>query len=164
MRLTVQIVLHQYFSYYRHVFFFLYFALLFHLPYISSFFIAPTKKPASTKAKAKAPSAKATASPRVHLQPDKAPNKKSTSVKHTSSSSKPSIAATMDTSISSDSSVSSKDVGDYAILPYVSDFIPTSLPSGHGTIPIDVKHLFQSTLNIMSKINFSTLSKDKSIE
>jgi hypothetical protein len=66
--------------------------------------------------------------------------------------------------ISSDSSVSFTDVGDYAILPDVSDFIPTSLPTGHGTIPTDVIHLFQSTLDIMSKINFSTLSKDKSIE
>jgi hypothetical protein len=123
--------------------------------------MAPTKKRASTKAKA--PSAKATASPCIQYQPNKAPNKKSTSIKHTSSS-KPSITSTMDTSISSDSSVSSTNVGDYAILPYVSDFIPTSLPSGHGTIPIDVKHLFQPTLDIMSKINFSTLSKDKSIE
>jgi hypothetical protein len=125
--------------------------------------MASTKNPASTKAKAKAPSTKATASPCVHLQPNKAPNKKSTSVKHTSSS-KPSITATMDTSISSNSSVSSTNVGHYAILPYVSDFVPTSLPSGHGTIPIDVKPLFQSTPAIMSKINFSTLSKDKSIE
>jgi hypothetical protein len=124
--------------------------------------MAPTKNPASSKAKAEAPSAKATAS-LICLLPDKAPNKKSTSVKHTSSS-KPSIAATMDTSISSDSSLSSTNGGYYAILPDVSDFIPTSLPTGHGTILIDVKDLFQATLNIMSKINFSTLSKDKSIE
>jgi hypothetical protein len=71
----------------------------------------------------------------------------------------------MDTCISSDSSVSSSNVGDYGVLvPDVSDFVPTSLPSGHGTIPIDVKHSFQATLDIMSKINFSTLSNDKSIE
>jgi hypothetical protein len=49
----------------------------------------------------------------------------------------------MDTSISSESSVSSSYVGDYAVLPDVSDFVPTSLPSGHGTIPIDVKDLCQ---------------------
>jgi hypothetical protein len=91
--------------------------------------------------KAKAPSAKATAS-RVCLQPDKAPHKKSTSIKHTSSS-KPSIAATMDMSISSDSSLSSTDGDYYAILPDVSDFFPTSLLTGHGTIPIDVKDLCQ---------------------
>jgi Na+-transporting methylmalonyl-CoA/oxaloacetate decarboxylase gamma subunit len=147
------------------MFFFFFFFLLLCFIYrtFSSFIMAPTKKPASTKAKAKAPSAKATASPCVHLQPNKAPNKESMSVKHTSSS-KPSIAATMDTSISSDSSVSSTNVGDYAVLPDVSDFVPSSLPSGRGTIPIDVKHSFQSTLNIMSKINFSSLSKDKSIE
>jgi hypothetical protein len=114
--------------------------------------MAPTKKPNSAKAKAKAPFAKATAS-HIHLQANKAPNKKSTSVKHTSSS-KPSIAATMDTSISSNSSVSSSNVGDYAILPDVSDFVPTSLPTGYGTIPIDVKDSFQLTLDIMSKINF----------
>jgi hypothetical protein len=125
--------------------------------------MAPTKKPASTKAKAKAPSTKATAS-LAHLQPDKAPNKTSTSVKCISSF-KPSIAATMDISVSSDSSVSSStNVGDYVLLPCVSDFIPTSLPSGHGIIPIDVKYSFQATLDIMSKINFSSLSKDKSIE
>jgi hypothetical protein len=70
----------------------------------------------------------------------------------------------MDTSISSDSPLSSTDVRDYAILPCVSDFVPTSIPSGHGTIPTDVMHLFQSTLDIMSKTNFPTLSKDKSIE
>jgi hypothetical protein len=70
----------------------------------------------------------------------------------------------MDTSISSNSSLSFTDVGDYAFLPDVSDFVPTSLPSGHGTIPIDVKVSFQATLDIMSNINFSTLSKDKSIE
>jgi hypothetical protein len=71
----------------------------------------------------------------------------------------------MDTSISSNSSVSSTiNVCDYAVLPDVSDFIPTSLLSGHGTIPIDVNYSFQATLDIMSKINFSTLSKDKSIE
>jgi hypothetical protein len=142
-----------------------FFTLLFCFIYttFSSFIMAPTKKPASaTKAKAKAPSANATAS-LVHLQPDKAPNKKSTFVKQTSSS-KPSISANIDTSISSNSSVSSTHVGDFAILPDVSDFVPTSLPSGHGTIPIGVKHSFQSTLNIMSRINFSTLSKDKSSE
>jgi hypothetical protein len=122
--------------------FFFFFTLLLIYSIFSSFIMAPGKKPASTKAKAKAPSAKATASPCVCLQPDKAPNKKSMSVKHTSSS-KPSIAATMDTSISSDSSVSSTDVGDYGVLPDVSDFVPTSLPSGHGTIPIDVKDLCQ---------------------
>jgi hypothetical protein len=70
----------------------------------------------------------------------------------------------MDTSISSDSSVSSTNVGDYAILPDVSGFIPTSLLTGHGTIPIAIKDSFQATLDIMSKINFFTLSKDKSIE
>jgi hypothetical protein len=91
--------------------------------------------------KAKAPSAKAAAS-HVHLEPDKVPNKKSTSIKDTSPS-KPSIAATMDMSISSDSSLSSTNGGYYAILPDVSDFVPTSLPTGHGTIPIDVKHLCQ---------------------
>jgi hypothetical protein len=104
--------------------------------------MAPTKKPASTKGKAKASSAKATASAHVPLQPKLAPNKKSTAVKHTSPS-KPTVAATMDTSFSSESSVSSIDVCDYAVLPNVSDFVPTSLPSGHGTIPTDVMHLFQ---------------------
>jgi hypothetical protein len=59
--------------------------------------------------------------------------------KHHASSSKPSIAATVDMSISYDSSLSSTHGGYYAILPDVSDFVPTSLPTGHGTIPIDVK-------------------------
>jgi hypothetical protein len=68
--------------------------------------------------------------------------KKSTSIKHTSPS-KPSIAATMDMCISSDSSLSSTNGGYYAILPHGSDFVPTSLPTGHGTIPIDVKDLCQ---------------------
>jgi hypothetical protein len=62
-------------------------------------------------------------------------------MKHTSFS-KPSIAATMDTSISSDSSLSSTNRGYYANLPDVSDFIPTSLSTGHGTIPIDVNNWF----------------------
>jgi hypothetical protein len=71
----------------------------------------------------------------------------------------------MDTSINSDSSVSSTNGGDYATPPDVSDFVPTALPTSHGTIPIDVNDSFQATLDIMSKINnFSTLSKDKSIE
>jgi hypothetical protein len=52
----------------------------------------------------------------------------------------------MDMSISSDSSVSSTNVGDYAIFPDVSDFVPTSLPTGHGTIPIDVKDLCQKAM------------------
>jgi hypothetical protein len=52
----------------------------------------------------------------------------------------------MDMSISSNSSVSSTNVGDYAILPDVSDFIPTSLPTGHGTIPIDIKDLCQKAV------------------
>jgi hypothetical protein len=52
----------------------------------------------------------------------------------------------MDMSISSDSSVFSTNVGDYAILPDVSDFAPTSLPTGHGTIPIDVKDLCQKAM------------------
>jgi hypothetical protein len=52
----------------------------------------------------------------------------------------------MDMSISSNSSVSSTDVGDYAILPDDSDFVPTSLPTGHGTIPIDVKDLGQKAM------------------
>jgi hypothetical protein len=52
----------------------------------------------------------------------------------------------MDMSISSDSSVSSTNVGDYAVLPDVSDFIPTSLLTGHGTIPIDVKDLCQKAM------------------
>jgi hypothetical protein len=135
--------------------FFFFFTLLICFIYstFSFFIMAPTKKSSSAKATVSL----------VRLLPDKVPNKKSTSVKHTSSF-KPSIAATMDTSISSDSSVSSTDGGYYAILPDVSDFVPTSLPTGHGTIPIDVKDSFQATLDIMSKINFSTLSKDKSIE
>jgi len=116
----------------------------------SSLIMAITKKPPSTKGKAKASSAKATASARVPLQPKLAPNKKSTAVKHTSPS-KPTVAATMDTSFSSESSVSSIDVCDYAVLPDVSDFVPSSLPSGRGTIPTHVMHSFQSTLDIMPK-------------
>jgi hypothetical protein len=47
--------------------------------------------------------------------------------------------------MSSDSSVSSTNVGDYAILPDVSDFVPTSLLSGKCTLPVDVKDLFQTS-------------------
>jgi hypothetical protein len=161
----VQIVVHQYFSYYRHVFllFFLFFLCFISLTFSSFIHHGSHQETCLHQGKAKAPSAKATASARVHLQPDKAPIKKSTAVKHTSSS-KPIIAATMDTSISSESSVSSTNISDYAVLPDVSDFVPTSLPTGYGTIPTDVMHSFQSTLDIMSKINFSTLSKDMSIE
>jgi hypothetical protein len=52
---------------------------------------------------------------------------------------------------------STTDSGHYA-------FVPTALPSGNGTIPSDVKLLFKETLQVMSKIDFSTLSNDKSIE
>jgi hypothetical protein len=119
-----------------------FFTLLFCFIYstFSSFIMAPTKKPASSKAKAKAPSAKAAAS-LIHLLPNKVPTKKSTSVKYTPAS-KASITVIMDTSISSDSSLSSTDGGYYAVLPDVSDFVPISLPTGHGTIPIDVKDSF----------------------
>jgi hypothetical protein len=70
----------------------------------------------------------------------------------------------MDTTfISSESSLSFTNGGDYPVPLDYSDFVPTSLPTGHGTIPMFVKDSFQATLDIMSKINFSTLSKDKSI-
>jgi hypothetical protein len=51
-----------------------------------------------------------------------------------------------------------------SLLMSVTCFVPTSLPTGQSTIPNDVMHSFQSTLDIIPKINFSTLSKDKSNE
>jgi ubiquitin len=140
---------------------FFHFARLFHN--IKSFTMAVTQKPPSTKAKrGRAPSAKATASC-VRLQAVKLPKNNSTLSKHTPSS-KSSIVATMATSTSSDSSISSIDGRDYASPPDVSDFVPTALPTGPGTISSDALASFQATLDITSTINFTTLSNDKSIE
>jgi hypothetical protein len=60
--------------------------------------------------------------------------------------------------------MSSIDGRDYASLPDVSDFAPTALPIGPGTMSSDALASFQATLDIMSKINFHALSNDKSIE
>jgi hypothetical protein len=70
----------------------------------------------------------------------------------------------MDSSLITVSSFASINGVDYVPLTYVRDFVPTALPTGTGTITSDVLSSFQETLDIMSKIDFSTLSNDKNIE
>lgn len=45
-----------------------------------------------------------------------------------------------------------------------SNFVPTSLPPGTGTISSDLQASFKATLDVMAKLNFRSLSHVKSIE
>jgi hypothetical protein len=120
------------------------------LYFIPSIIIMAKKKVVCKNGKAAAPAAKAKSKASVTES-----TKKLGSI-HQSSSAK----APMDTSsgYTSDSSVSSTHDG------VDCDFIPTTLPSGNITIPSKVKRDFKETLEVMSKIDFSTLSNAKSIE
>jgi uncharacterized protein YozE (UPF0346 family) len=66
------------------------------------------------------------------------------------------------TSPSSSSSLSSVDTPSNN--DYLSNFVPMSLPPGIGTISDELQSSVRETISVMSKIDFSSLSPEKSIE
>jgi hypothetical protein len=108
------------------------------------------KPPSTTGRTAKVSSSKA-------KSPVKASSKKSGSIPQTSFAKHSPVNMERSSSFSDCSASSTVDVG-------YSDFVPTALPSGNIAITSDVKALFKETLNVMSKIDFSTLSNEKSID
>jgi hypothetical protein len=119
--------------------------------------------------KGKTPRSKDTPTP-LHVTPRPAPfvaprkkKNSSTSLQRTASPELPRVG--MDRYSATSSSLSSSDSETEEIgSNKFADFVPTSLPPGKGVVSRELQVSFRETLDVMAKVDFSSLSPEKSLE